>query len=193
MQDRGPEHKEAGRTFRVLVVDDNRDAADSLAWLARLWGYEAETAYDGRAGLEAARAFRPHCLVLDLGMPGMDGYALARRVRQEPDLKTSRLVALSAYGGEEWKQRLHEAGFDHYLTKPADPGDLERLLKMIQHALKLAQRTEALAQQNVELAKETKTLLSEVKEEIREVREELREVKDEIRDVKNGKDREEGD
>jgi CheY-like chemotaxis protein len=181
----------AGRAFRVLIVDDNHDAADSLAWLASLWGYEARAVYDGTVALEAARAFRPHCLVLDIGLPGMDGYTLAKQIRKEPELKQSRLVALSAYAGDDHQSQVQAAGFDYSLKKPADPADMERLLKMIQQALRLAQRTEALAQQNVELARETKALLSEVKEEIKEVKEELREVKEEMRDVRNGKERDE--
>jgi two-component system OmpR family response regulator len=172
--------------LRILVVDDNHDAADSLAWLAGLWGYEARTAYSGSDVLETARRFRPDCLVLDIGLPGLDGYALARQIRQDAFLSRAKLIALSAYGGETWEQQLREVGFDHYLTKPADPHAVERLFQMIQQTLKLAQKTEALAQENVQLAKETKNLLSEVKEEIKEVKEELKEVKEEIREVKNG-------
>src|SRR6266702_3932849 len=86
-------------TYRVLIVDDNRDAADSLAMLARVWGYEARVAYDGEAALETALTFRPDCLLLDIGLPRLDGYALARRVRQQPGLETAKLVALSAYSG----------------------------------------------------------------------------------------------
>jgi CheY-like chemotaxis protein len=188
MADQAPVSSDAGRGLRVLIVDDNHDAADSLALLACLWGFEVRAAYDGQAGLEAARAFRPDCLVLDIGLPRLDGYALARHVRREPDLSRAKLVALTAYAGDEHTKRMEEAGFDHYLLKPASPSDVEGLLKMIQQTLKLAQRTEALAQKNVELATETKALLSEVKEEIKEVKEELREVKEEIRDVKNGRD-----
>jgi two-component system OmpR family response regulator len=172
--------------LRVLIVDDNHDAADSLALLAGLWGHETRTVYSGSDVLEAARSFRPDCLVLDIGLPGQDGYALARRIRQDADLNRVRLIALSAYGGEGYEQQIREAGFDHSLTKPADPNEVERLLQMLQQTLKLAQKTEALARQNVALAKETKALLSEVKEEIKEVKEELREVKEEIREVKDG-------
>jgi CheY-like chemotaxis protein len=175
------------RAFRVLIVDDNQDAADSLAVLARLWGCDARTAYDGHSGLAVARDFRPDCLVLDIGMPGIDGYALARRLRGDPSLAKTKLVALTAYGSDEDRRQALAAGFDHHLTKPANPEDLERLIRMLELALKIAERTEALAQQNVELARETKDLLTEVKEEIKEVKEEIRDVKEEIRDVKEMK------
>jgi DNA-binding response OmpR family regulator len=168
---------------RVLIVDDNRDAADSLAMLARLWGYDAQAAYDGEAGLEAARTFRPDFFLLDIGLPRMDGFELARRLRRELEVSRVRLVALSAYSGTEHERRAQEAGFDHYLVKPTDPNDVARLLTMLQEAIKLAERTEALARQNVEVARETKQLLTDVKAEIKEVKEELREVKDELREV----------
>jgi DNA-binding response OmpR family regulator len=172
------------RDYRVLIVDDNRDAANTLAMLARLWGYEVQTAFDGRAGLEKARSFRPDCMVLDIGLPGIDGYTLAHRIRQHPVLSSTKLIALSAYSSEDHHRRIHEAGFDYHFVKPADPTILEGVLKMLEHAVKLMERTEALAQQNVELARETKELLSEVKEDIQDVKEELREVKDELREVK---------
>jgi len=187
MQVSSPDATEGKRPLRVLIVDDNRDAADSLAVLARLWGYDVRTVYDGAEALDAARAFQPDCLVLDIGLPGLDGYGVAQVVRQQPALNDAKLIALSAYSSEEHRRRAREAGFEHYLVKPADPDTVERLLKMLQHALKLAARTEALAQQNVELARETKELLTEVKDEIKEVKQELREVKEELRDVKEAK------
>jgi CheY-like chemotaxis protein len=177
-------HTDRQERFRVLVVDDNEDAADTLAMLMRLWGHEVRTAYSGEDALESALAYRPDCMLLDIRMPGMDGYALARRLRQQPALSRSQLVALSAYSSEEHSRRASEAGFDHYLVKPADPTALEGLLTMLQQALKLAERTEALASKNVQLAKETKELLTEVKEELQDVKEEIREVKQEIREVR---------
>jgi len=179
-----PQDQERAGSYRVLIVDDNRDAANTLAALAKLWGYEAQTAYDGRTGLEKARAFRPDCLVLDIGLPGIDGYTLAHRVRQHPTLHGAKLIALSAFSSEEHHQRIREAGFDYHLVKPADPAQLEGILKMLEHAVKLMERTESLAQQNVSLAQETKELLSEVKADIQGVKEELREVKEELREVK---------
>ena len=172
------------RPLRVLIVDDNQDAADTLGLLARMWGYEARAAYDGPAALAAARSFGPDCLVLDIGLPGIDGYALAHRLRREPALRAAKLVALTAYSGDHHQRRVRDAGFDYHLTKPADPGELERLFRMLAHALKLAERTQALAQQNVELARETRELLIEVKDELKEVKDELREVREELREVK---------
>src|SRR5436190_4804062 len=142
--------------FRALIVDDNRDAAETLAMMVNFWGFEARTAYDGKQALDMVDSFQPDCFVLDIAMPGMDGYELARRIRQRPDLPASRIIALSAYSGEDHLNRVREAGFDYHLTKPADPGELERLFRMLAQAIKLAERTEALAIQNVELAQETK-------------------------------------
>ena len=172
------------RPLRVLVIDDNRDQADTLAALTGMWGYEVRTAYDGAAALAAADGFRPDLWVIDIGMPRMDGYALARTIRQQPAHRSAKLVALTAWSGEKHKSLAREAGFDQYLTKPADPADLKRMLIMLAQALKLCERTEALAQQNVELARETRELLLEVKDELKEVKDELREVKDELREVK---------
>jgi CheY-like chemotaxis protein len=172
------------RPLRVLIVDDNQDAADTLATLTGIWGHDAVAAYDGPAALAAAQAFGPDCLFLDIGLPGMDGYELARRVRRDPTLRAAKLVALTAYSGNDHQRRVRDAGFDYHLTKPADPGELERLFRMLAQALKLAERTEALAQQNVELARETKELLIEVKDELKEVKDELREVREELREVK---------
>jgi CheY-like chemotaxis protein len=170
--------------LKALVVDDNRDAADTLATLAGFWGHEVRVVYDGPSALNLARSFKPDCLFLDIGMPEMDGYEVARRIRQETDLRGSKLIALTAYSGDTHRRRMTEAGFDYHLTKPADLGELERLLHMLAQALKLAERTEALAQQNVELARETKDLLLEVKDELTEVKAELQEVKQELRDVR---------
>jgi len=177
-------HSRYRRPFRVLIVDDNRDAADSLAMLIRLWGHEAQTAYGGGAGLELASAFSPDCCLLDISMPDMDGYAVARRIRSRPEFAGAKLVALSAYSSEEHRRRALEAGFDHCFVKPADPSALEGLLTMLLQALRLAERTEALAEKNVQIAEETKELLTEVKEEIKDVKEELKEVKEELREIK---------
>lgn len=170
--------------LRVLVVDDNRDAADSLCILLKMWGFEARAVYDGTAGLEAARAGAPDCLVLDINMPGLDGFALARAVRRQPGLERVKLIALTAYSDAEHARRIREAGFDHYLVKPAPPGDIERILKMLDEVIRLASKTEELTRQNVALAGETKELLREVKQDIREVKEEVRELKEGLREVK---------
>ncbi len=93
-----------GRPLRVLIVDDNRDAAESLAFLARYWGHDARVAFDGATGLRTAEEWLPDCCVLDIGLPGIDGYSLARRIRERPALAAVRLIAHTAYSG-----RSHEA------------------------------------------------------------------------------------
>jgi CheY-like chemotaxis protein len=106
-------------TMRVLVVDDNEDSAETLATLFDLVGYETRTEYDGRAGLDTAREFRPDVCVLDIHMPGLDGCHLARAIRDEFDGKV-RIVAVTGVTGGEYDQRIQEAGFDATFAKPAD-------------------------------------------------------------------------
>ncbi|MBI1918938.1 MAG: response regulator [Planctomycetes bacterium] len=117
---------------RVLIVDDNVDAANSLALMLRLQGHEVLVVHEGPAALEAATEFGPDVGVLDLGMPGMDGYELARRLRRLPGLESVLLIALTGWGQEEFRRRSKEAGFDHHLVKPADPRSLHELL--VRHA-----------------------------------------------------------
>jgi PAS domain S-box-containing protein len=113
---------------RVLVVDDNRDAADSLAVLLRLTGQEVRVAYDGPSTLAQAGEFRPALAFVDIGMPGMDGYEVARRLRRQPGLEDTVLVALTGWGQEEDRRRSAEAGFDCHLVKPVEPDALGTLL-----------------------------------------------------------------
>ncbi|HYQ99144.1 MAG TPA: response regulator, partial [Casimicrobiaceae bacterium] len=103
---------------RVLIVDDNRDAVDSLAELLRMFGYDVETAYDGRTAVDAASRFRPEIAVLDIGMPQVDGYATARALRGQPGGRDVLLVAMTGWGQAEDKRRAMEAGFDAHLVKP---------------------------------------------------------------------------
>jgi DNA-binding response OmpR family regulator len=174
----------AEHVLHVLVVDDNRDAADSLCVLLRLWGHDCRAAYDGAAGLDLAAAYRPECLILDIAMPHLDGYDLARQVRHQPGLETSKLIALTAFSDEGHVRRAHEAGFDYYLTKPADATELEGLLKMLHEVMKITSKTEQLARENVALASQTKELLREVKSDIQEVKAGLQEVKEELREAR---------
>jgi signal transduction histidine kinase/ActR/RegA family two-component response regulator len=118
----------AQRACRILVVDDNRDSADSLALLLRLAGHAVRVAYDGRAALEAARAGPPEVVFLDLGMPGMDGHEVARRLREQDGMGRALLVAVSGYGQEEDRARSLAAGFDYHLVKPVEPGAVQALL-----------------------------------------------------------------
>ena len=118
----------ASPALRVLVVDDCPDNRDSLGLLLWAWGHEVRLAHDGPSALEAYPAFHPQAVLLDLGLPGMDGYEVARRIRQQDGGGAVLLVALSGLGREEDKARSREAGFDAHLTKPADPQELQRLL-----------------------------------------------------------------
>lgn len=120
------EPETAGR--RVLVVDDNADAAATLAMLLRISGHEVKVAHDGHAALEAARTFRPEVVLLDIGLPGLDGYEVARRLRSRPETAHSLLVAVSGYGQEDDKRRSREAGFDQHLVKPVDFAALRAVL-----------------------------------------------------------------
>jgi two-component system CheB/CheR fusion protein len=114
--------------LRILIVDDNKDLADSLGRLLRLWGYDQRAAYDGRSGLEEAHHYQPDCILVDISMPVMDGYAVARQIRKDPSLMGTKLVAQTAYCDEESAGYLREMGFDDHLAKPADLTRLRELL-----------------------------------------------------------------
>jgi PAS domain S-box-containing protein len=113
---------------RILVVDDNVDAASSLAMMLKIMGNEIRTAHDGLEGIEAAETFRPDLILLDIGMPKLNGYETCRRIREEPWGKSIVIVALTGWGQEDDKRRSLEAGFNHHLVKPVEPAALERLL-----------------------------------------------------------------
>ena len=119
----------AGR--RLLVVDDNGDAAESLALLLHMVGAEVRTAHDGPAGLAQAEQFRPHAVLLDLGMPGMDGFEVARRLRMDPGQAGLVIVALTGWGQEDDRRRTRAGGFDHHLTKPVDVDALLDILATV--------------------------------------------------------------
>jgi CheY-like chemotaxis protein len=115
-------------TQRVLVVDDNVDAANMLSSLVETLGGKAKTAFDGLGALDAVRTFRPDLVFLDIGMPGIDGYETCRRLKAEAAGRHAYVVALTGWGQEHDKTRATDAGFDAHLTKPADPRVLEQLL-----------------------------------------------------------------
>jgi two-component system CheB/CheR fusion protein len=114
--------------LRILVVEDHRDTAESLAAMLESWGHEVQVAFDGGAALRAAVARPPDVVLSDVGLPGMDGYQLALQLRQQPGLSRVQLIALSGYGRAEDKSRAREAGFDHHLVKPAEMDVLQDLL-----------------------------------------------------------------
>ena len=115
-------------TLRVLIADDSKDAADSLATLVQQWGHEPHVAYDGQQALDVAAVSSPHVAVLDIGMPRLDGWEVARRLRERPGWGLTLLLALTGYGREEDALRSRKMGFDHHLTKPHEPDELRSLL-----------------------------------------------------------------
>jgi CheY-like chemotaxis protein len=128
----GEEARPAGPPRRVLIVDDNPDAAESAALLLGMLGHEVETAGDGPSALEAVRTFRPEVVLLDIGLPGMSGYDVARALRARPENRALSLVAVTGYGQDEDRRRSAEAGFDRHLVKPVDPTALARLLASLE-------------------------------------------------------------
>jgi signal transduction histidine kinase len=127
---------------RVLVVDDNVDAAESSAMLLRFLGHEAEVAHNGHAALDAVREFRPEIVLLDIGLPGMNGYDVARALRALPEYKGLVLAAVTGYGQEDDRRRSREAGFDYHLTKPLAPNTLRAFVASPQSsALSRPERT----------------------------------------------------
>jgi CheY-like chemotaxis protein len=119
------------RSHRIVVVDDNRDSAESLARLLRLIGHEVRTAYNGEEGLETVRAYRPDLVLLDIGLPVLDGYEVAKRIRQEPELEGIVLVALTGYGGDEDRRQAQASGFNSHMVKPLDFDALQMLLETL--------------------------------------------------------------
>lgn len=113
---------------RVLVVDDNVDAAETYAALIAMWGHTAACAHDGPAGLAAAEAFRPDVIVLDIGLPGLDGYEVAAALRRNPLFRTALIVAVTGHGREDDRRFATDAGIDHYFLKPVAPETLRLLI-----------------------------------------------------------------
>jgi CheY-like chemotaxis protein len=122
--------------LRILIVDDNRDSADSLVMLLRLLGNDTRTAYDGQQGLDLAEEFRPDVVLLDIGLPKLNGYEACRRIREQPWGKGMVLIALTGWGQEDDVRRSHQAGFDHHVVKPVDPNALMRLLAGLSDAVR---------------------------------------------------------
>jgi two-component system, chemotaxis family, CheB/CheR fusion protein len=141
---KGPEMQPADVSFslRILIVDDLHDSANSLAILIDLWGYKTVVVYDGVSALDVASANPPDVVLLDLGLPGMDGYELARQLRRLPGMDTALLVAISGHGREAEVQRCKEAGIDCHFLKPVD---LDELQKVLAKAEKLGREQRQLA------------------------------------------------
>jgi PAS domain S-box-containing protein len=115
-------------SLRILIVDDNRDAADSLVMLLQLMGNDTRTAYDGQQGVDVARDFRPDVILLDIGLPRLNGYEACRLIREQARGSSVVLIALTGWGQAEDRRRSHEAGFDHHMVKPVDPHELMKML-----------------------------------------------------------------
>jgi two-component system CheB/CheR fusion protein len=107
-----------GQRLFILIAEDNRDLARSLAMLLNLVGFDVETVHDGRDALSAARARRPDAIILDIGLPGMDGFQVAEQMRSDPSLENILIIATSGYGPDMFQDRSQRAGFDHHLAKP---------------------------------------------------------------------------
>jgi len=113
---------------RILVADDDQDSAESLAMLFQMMGHDVRSALNGLEAVDVAANFRPDLIVLDIGMPGLDGYEVCRRIRQQPWAQAVVIAALTGWTRDEDKDRSQEAGFDHYLVKPIDPQALTDLV-----------------------------------------------------------------
>jgi CheY-like chemotaxis protein len=113
---------------RILVVEDDIDSARSLTWILRDMGHEVEYAINGYVAIDIAEKLKPQFVLLDLALPGMNGFEVCRRLKRLPGLDGMRVIAVSAYAQEEYRQRSKEAGCDGYIVKPLDPAVLEMLL-----------------------------------------------------------------
>jgi CheY-like chemotaxis protein len=116
---------------RVLVVDDNRDSADTMAALLRAWGHDVRTLYDGQSMLSIVDEYEPDVVLLDIGLPKINGYELARQLRQSGGSRRIVLVAVTGYGQDDDRRRVREAGFDHHLLKPLEPEALEKIIDSV--------------------------------------------------------------
>ncbi len=121
--------------LHILIAEDRADCADSLALLLRLYGYDVEIARTGPAALEKAQADGLDVVLLDLGLPGMSGYDVARRISDRRPRKTPLLIAVTGFGQDEDRRRSHEAGCDLHMVKPVDPEQLRTILEMFQRTI----------------------------------------------------------
>jgi CheY-like chemotaxis protein len=125
------DERRASRTLapqRILIVDDNRDAADSLHALLGLLGAQVEIANDGPSALDAVPRFQPAAILLDIGLPGMSGYEVARQIRDNPAIAQPVIIALTGWGQPDARRQSRDAGFDHHLIKPLDLAALQKIL-----------------------------------------------------------------
>jgi DNA-binding response OmpR family regulator len=157
-----------------LVADDNRDAADTLAHLVRLWGHDTRVAYDGTSALDLTLRYRPEVALLDVAMPGCNGNRLAVQLRARPGLRGALLMAVSGFPDEAHRRRSLEAGFDRYLVKPVEPGCLEELLTLRLEARRLRAALRRARGHNRELRRQCGGLLRQAMRGVDGLREQLR-------------------
>jgi CheY-like chemotaxis protein len=127
-QTRMPAADRARRRTRVVIVEDNRDVADSLGYLLGLRGYEVRVAHTGPEGVRLAQEWPPEVVLCDIGLPGLDGFGVAAALRQHPATARARLIAVTAYDSDADRQHSQEVGFERHLVKPVDPGVLLEVL-----------------------------------------------------------------
>ena len=121
----------ADKRCRVLIVDDNVDTAQSLALLLQASGHDVRMAHDGPGAVDAALDYRPDVALMDIGLPGFDGYEVAQRMRKQSVLENATLVAMTGYGQEKDRLRSHAAGFDHHLVKPVNFDSVQKILALV--------------------------------------------------------------
>ncbi len=117
-----------GERLRIVIIEDNQDAADSLRMLLELLGHEVRVAYSGPEGVRLAKEWAPTVVLSDIGLPGLDGFGVARALRHDEATANAQLIAITAYSDEANRRRAEESGFDHFLTKPMNSDTLQRLL-----------------------------------------------------------------
>lgn len=141
--DDAPKAANDAEILRVLVVDDNEASARTLAWAVELEGYEVETCLDGHNAVERARALRPHVVLLDLGMPGMNGYEVCEALRADPRLSHIKIIAQTGWSDAEAQRRTAETGFDLHLVKPVNMAVLNDMLDLLAHTAGATRRQAA--------------------------------------------------
>lgn len=135
-EDLCPDGERSAKCCNILVVDDNRDSADSMAMLLSIMGHETRAVYDGQAAIELAHSFRPHIVLLDLAMPGLDGFQVLSRLRSMPELCATTIVAMTGFGGEDAYKKSLDAGFDEHITKPVNQVLLAQIITSAEIKLK---------------------------------------------------------
>jgi len=127
-KNQSPAMKPRARSFRILVVDDNQDSALSMAMMLSIMGHDTRTAHDGESAVTTAESFLPEVVLLDIGLPKLNGYEVAQRIRQQPWGESMYLIAVTGWGQDEDRQRSAEVGLNVHMVKPVEPATLEKLL-----------------------------------------------------------------